>query len=435
MNDTFPRRHFLRAVVTSLAGCAAPCLVPGVVLGQGERVAASNRIVLGCVGLGAMGTRNLELFLGEPDCQVVAVCDVDQQHAETAKLRVNRHYQNQDCRVYYDFRELLLRPDLDAVALALPDHWHAIPAVQAARAGKDIYSEPPLSHTLREGRAVCEAVRRYARVWQTAHGQRCDPECCRAAELVRTGRLGKVNAIELGLAAGHPDLGGTAGQESPVKVPTRLDYEFWLGPAPWAPYCPARVHGNWRWHLDYGGGQLMDGLGQSADLALWAVDRSHTGPIEVEAAGEFPRAGLWNAATKYRVSARYLDGLTLTIAGGHPDIRAGTRWLGERGWVAVDRGRLEAEPRELLQERLGPAEIRLPPSSSRPRDFLECVKSRGATFGTVESAHRSAAVGHLGQIAMRVGRRLRWNPETEDLLGDAVAGRMLSGVPREPWTL
>jgi len=432
----FPRRAFLKRALMGAAACAAaPGLVPRAALGQEGRPAASNRIALGCIGVGWMGTRNLESFLAQPDCQVRALCDVDQNHAENAKNLVNQHYGNQDCRVYYDFRELLARPDIDALSLALPDHWHAIPAILAARAGKDIYGEPPLAHSLREGRAICSAVTRYARVWQTGSWQRSESNFRLAAELVRNGRIGKVHRVEVGLPSGHTDFAGTAGQETPGKPPAALDYDLWLGPAPWAPYCPARVHRNWRWHLDYGGGQLLDWVGHHVDIAHWGMGCDQTGPVEIEGTGEYPRTGLWNTATKCRVTAQYRNGVSLTIAGGSADIRSGTRWVGDRGWVWVDRGGLETQPKELLQERLGPNETLLPRSPGHHRDFLDCVKSRRLTLTPVEVAHRSATPGHLGQIAMLLGRKVRWNPDTEEVLEDPVAARMLGSALREPWTL
>lgn len=429
------RRRFLRTLRVAPAVLALPALVPASAFGQGARPAPGNRITLACIGVGWMGTSNLESFLGQPDCQVVAVCDVDQANAENAKTLVNRHYQNQDCRVYYDFRQLLARSDIDAVSLALPDHWHAIPAVMAARAGMDIYGEKPLAHTVREGQAICDAVRRYRRIWQTGSWQRSVEDFRRAVELVLNGRIGKVHTVEVGLPSGHTDFGGTAGQEAPALPPPQLDYEFWLGPAPWAPYCPARVHKNWRWHLDYGGGQLMDWVGHHVDIAHWGMGCERTGPMEIEGQGEYPADGLWNTATKYRLTAKYRNGMTLIIAGGHPDIRGGTRWIGERGWVWVDRGGLDAEPKQLLRETIGAGEINLPRSPGHHRNFLDSVKSRQPTLTPAEVAHRSATPGHLGQIAMRLGRRIRWNPDTEEIIGDPVATRMLGAAMREPWRL
>ncbi len=404
-------------------------------LGQADKQAPSNRVNLGCIGMGWAGTVNLKSFLAQSDCQVRAVSDVDQEHAEAGKETVNQHYGNKDCRAYYDFRELLARPDLDAVSVALPDHWHAISVVLAARAGLDIFGEQPLAHSVREGRAICRAVARYARIWQTGSWQPAERESWFAAELVRNGRIGKVHTVEVGLPEGHTDYAGTAGQETPSRPPPGLDYEFWLGPSPWAPYCPARVHKNWRWHLDYGGGQLMDWLGHYTGMAHWSLGLDQTGPVEVEATGEYPRRGLWNAPTKYRIVARYQPDVTLIIAGGHGDIHGGTCWRGNSGWIRVDRGGLDAHPKALLEERIGENEIRIPSSPGRHREFINSVKSRRPTFAAAEVAQRSVIPGHLGLISMRIGRKIMWDPAMEETVGDELASRLLVTTLREPWTL
>jgi len=429
------RRAFLGRIAALPALAAASAVGFPVTGARAQRSSPGNRVVLAAIGVGVRGTANLTSFLAQPDCQVVAVCDVDQLHAEDAKELVNRHYGTRDCRAYYDYRQLLARSDLDAVTLALPTHWHAIPAIQAARAGLDIYGETPLAHNLREGRAICEAVRRYARVWQTGSWQRSVEPFRLAAELVLNGRIGQVRAIEVGLPGGHPDLAGTAGQEDPGPPPPQLDYESWLGPAPWAPYCPARVHQNWRWHQDYGGGQLLDWVGHHVDIAHWGMGWDQTGPLEVEGEGEFVTTGLWNTATRFRIQCKYANGVVLTVAGGHPDVHPGTRWIGDSGWVRCDRAGLEAEPKGLLRGGIGPTEISLPPSPGHHRDFLDCVKSRRLPRSPAETAQRAATPGYLGQITLRLGRPLRWNPETERIVGDPTAARLLSRAMREPWRL
>jgi predicted dehydrogenase len=335
--------------------------------------------------------------------------------------------------VYHDFRELLARDDIDAVSLGLPDHWHAVPAVAAAWSGKDIFGEKPLSHNLKEGRAICDAVKRYGRIWQTGSWQRSESNFHRACELVINGRVGKVHTVEVGLPEGHTDFEGTEGQEQMGPAPRELDYDFWLGPAPVEPYCPARVHKNWRWHLDYGGGQLMDWIGHHVDIAHWGLGFDYSGPYEIEGYGEYPKDGLWNTATRYRLTAKYPKGITMIIAGGHEDIRGGTKWIGEDGWVWVDRGGIDANPKELLKDKIGPDEIHLFRSPGHWRNFLDCVKSRETTLAPCEVAHRSATPGHLGQIAMLLGRKIRFNPDTEQILGDSTATKMLGRPMRSPW--
>jgi len=239
----------------------------------------------------------------------------------------------------------------------------------------------------------------------------------------------------VGLPAGHTDFGGTAGQEVPALPPEELDYDFWLGPAPYTPYCPARVHKNWRWVLDHGGGQLMDWVGHHVDIAHWGMDTEYTAPVEIQGSGEYPRTGLWNSPTKYRLMEKYANGITMIISGGHGDIRGGTKWIGENGWVWVSRGGIDAHPKSLLNEKFGPDDINLFRSPGHWRNFLDCVKTRQTTLTPCEVAHRSATPGHLGQIAMRIGRKIRFDPDTEQILDDPTATRMLARPMRGPWHL
>lgn len=428
------RRRFLAKAAGIASGAVGfPYIVPSLVLGKAGNVAPSNRITMGCIGIGWQGGNNMNSFLGQKDCQIIAACDVDKNHLEGAVNRINGHYKNKDCAAYGDFRELLARDDIDSVSIGLPDHWHAVAAVAAAKSGKDIFGEKPLSHNLKEGRAMCDAVERYGRIWQTGSWQRSQSHFRQACELVINGRIGKVHTVEVGLPAGHSDFGGTKGQEGIGPPPAELDYEFWIGPAPYAPYCPARVHKNWRWNLDLGGGQLMDWVGHHVDIAHWGLGFDYEGPHEIEGHGEYPKDGLWNTATKYRLTAKYPKGITMTIAGGHRDIRGGTKWIGEDGWVWVDRGGMDASPKDILKEKIGPDEIHLFRSPGHWRNFLDCVKSRKTTLTPCEVAHRSATPGHLGQIAMLLGRKIRFNPKTEEILDDPTATRMFGRPMRSPW--
>ncbi|MGD2094041.1 MAG: Gfo/Idh/MocA family oxidoreductase [Phycisphaerales bacterium] len=432
--ENINRRQFLKKTAgTTIGTIAFPYFVPSSVLGQNGDAAPSERITMGCIGVGWQGTDNMNAFLSEKDCRIIAVCDIDKSHLQNAINNVNEKYQNKDCASYHDFRELLARDDIDAVSLGLPDHWHSIPAIEAAKAGKDIYGEKPLSHTLKEGRAMCEAVKRYNRVWQTGSWQRSQSNFRFACELVRNGRIGRVHTVEVGLPCGHADFGGTKGQEGICQPPEELDYDRWIGPAPYAPYCPARVHKNWRWVLDHGGGQLMDWVGHHVDIAHWGMD--YGGPYEIEGSGKYPKDGLWNSPTRYRLTAKYPNDITMTIAGGHRDIRGGTKWIGEDGWVWVTRGEIDAKPKKLLKEKFGVDEIHLFRSPGHWRNFLDCVKSRQTTLAPCEVAHRSATPGHLGQIAMLLGRKIRFNPQTEEILDDPTASSLLGKSMRSPWHL
>ena len=303
------RRRFLRS--TALLGAAAglPLVVPSSVLGTSGRPSPGNRITLGAIGLGGQGSGNLGGFLGDPRCQVLAVNDVDRNACENARKRVNTFYSNQDCAGYKDFRELVARDDIDVISMATPDHWHAITVIASARAGKDIYGEKPFSHDLREGRAMVSALSQYGRVWQTGSWQRSTGDFRFACELVRNGRIGKVHTVEVGLPTGSP--GGNAPFTEP---PPQLDYDFWCGPSPWAPYSTDRTHWNWRWQMDYGGGQLMDWIGHHGDIAQWGLGTEHTGPVEVSPIyADFPKTGIWDAATRYRIECTYANGVKMIV--------------------------------------------------------------------------------------------------------------------------
>jgi len=432
-NKTISRRKFLEGAAGVAAGAFGfPYIVASSALGKSGTVAPSNRIVMGAIGVGWQGTVNMEGFLSKDEVQFVAVCDIDRQHLTAAKKMVDHKYDNDDCKMYTDYHELLARGDLDAVCIALPDHWHAIAAVAAARAGLDIHGEKPLSHTWAEGRAICDAVKRYGRIWQTGSWQRSVANFHRACELVRNGRIGEVRHVEVGLGGGFEDYEGTQEQETATDPPEYLDYETWIGPAPWAPYCPARVHKNWRWHLDYGGGRIMDWVGHHVDIAHWGLGFDHTGPVEVKGTGKAPETGLWNAHTEYEVHCTYANGITMRLCDKNP---WGTRWIGDMGWVYVDRGKLDAHPKSVLKEVIGPSEIHLYKSNDHLQNFLDCVKSRQQTITPCEIAHHSATVGHLALIAIETGRRIKWDPDKEQIIGDEEAARLLSRPMRSPYHL
>jgi predicted dehydrogenase len=430
------RRQFLKSLPLAAAGAAGmPGFLRASALGRSGSMAPSDRIVMAGIGFGMMGFPNMKAFLGKKEVQWVAVCDLDDKPLFEARDIVNEHYGNTDCVTYKDFRELFQRTDLDAVSIAVPDHWHAILAISAARAGLDIYGEKPLTHSLREGRALCEAVKRYGRVWQTGSWQRSVENFHRACELVRNGRIGRVTKIEVGLPSGHYDFAGTFGQETIGPPPPGFDYNFWVGPAPYIPYCPARVHMNWRWNTDFGGGQLMDWVGHHVDIAHWGMGWDETGPVEIEGRGEFPTSGIYNSALRYYLTAKYADGTPMVIAGGYPEVRSGTKWIGEQGWVWVDRGGFETRPAHLVNETIGPNEIRLIKSRDHYRNFLDSVKNRGLTITPCEVAHRSASVGHLGVIAIELAQKIRWDPGTETIVDNPEAERLLSRAYRAPWQL
>ena len=430
---TFSRRQFL---VLSGAAVALPTLLPASALGAD---APSRRINLGVVGCGNMGTSNLRDFLRQKDCQVVAACDVDQQHLNQAVGIINRQYQNKDCQRYRDFRELMARPGIDAVMMAVPDHWHELVAVEAARYKKDIYGEKPLARTVAEQQAIVRAVRENDRIWQTGSWQRSVPLFRKAAEIVRNGLIGDVTRVEVGLPGGNKNSGGAAENMKPSDPPPELDYDFWIGPSQMMPYIQGRVHRNWRWNYNTGGGQLLDWIGHHCDIAHWGCDFDNSGPSEIEGKGEFPpKDAVWNTCTTYRIELKYPRNITMTIAGGYPDIRSGTKWVGTKGWVWVDRGSFEASNEEWRDVVELPEELRrvkLYKSNNHHGNFLECVRSRKPTITPAETAHHSAIPGHLGLISMLVGRKLRWDAQAERILDDPEASQLLTRPFRPPWKL
>jgi predicted dehydrogenase len=425
---TLTRRTFLkRAAMGAGAAFAFPTIVPSSVFGAN---APSNRIVLGAIGLGNMGTTNMKGFLGRDDVQFVAVCDVDRDRLEQGRATVNQHYGTGDCTAYADFRDLIAHPGLDAVSIATPDHWHAVAAITAACGGLDIYGEKPFSHDLKAGRAMCDAVSRYGRVWQTGSWQRSENDFHIACELVRNGRIGKVHTVEVGLPDGH------FREDPPVQdPPPQLDWNRWLGPAPWTPYRGV-AHWDWRWVLAWGGGQMLDWIGHHADIAHWGLALDRTGPISVEGSGEFPGGAVYDAPIAYRFTCRYASGVEMIVANSSQQpMNMGTRWIGDQGWIWVSRGGFKSEPAGLIRERIGPGETRLTFSRDHRGNFIECVRNRQITLAPAEISHRSASVGHLGQIAMLTGRRINWDPDSETIIDDPGASALLGRACRQPWTL
>ena len=434
----------------STTGVSFPQPVPASALGRDGHTAPSNRITVGMIGTGNQGIGDMRNFMRDERVQIVAVCDVNRESRgywddgeggyAVAKRIADEHYSEQLGQTYKgvstftDFRELLAQSDIDAVEIATPDHWHAIQVVEAAKAGKDIYCQKPLSLTVREGRIMSDAVKKYGRVFQTGSQQRSDVNFRRACELVRNGRIGKLHTVRCGLPGGRPDFGKTIDRKSPDPIPDGFDYDMWLGPAPWAEYAPARCHVNFRWNLDYSGGQVTDWGGHHPDCAQWGMDTEYTGPIEIRnAKGVFPEDPIWNTATEYYFEAIYKNGITLIISDKE---KPGVTWEGTDGWVWADRGKHDASSEEILNSEIGPDEIHLYNSPKHFRNFVDCIISRELTVAPVEIAHRSITICQLGNIAMRLGKDgFKWDPDTEQIIGDDEAAAMLHYKYREPWKL
>ena len=429
------RRQFLKQAAVAAVGAAGlPLFIPARALGRDGNTPPSDRITIGCIGVGGMGTGNMNSFLGKRDAKIVAVCDVDSAHRKSALDAVNAKYGSKDCAEYEDFRELIARPGLDAVSIAVPDHWHAIIAVAAVAAGLDIYGEKPLGYTISEGRAIVDAVKRYARVWQTGSWQRSQRHFRYGCELVRNGRIGKVHTVRVGLPNGN-SIADNGGYQS-MNPPAGFNYEMWLGPAPWAPYCPNRCHWNFRWISDYSGGQLTDWAGHHCDIAQWGMNTELSAPIEIEGKAVFPPAkdGLFDTAENYRFEAKYREGFTMIVADRtQQPLGMGVQFEGENGWVYVDRSGIDASPKSLLTSVIGPDEVHLYVSDDHHQNFLDCVRSRALTVTPVEVAHHSIMVGHLGLIAMKLGRKVLWDPVKERFVNDPAADSYLSRPMRGAW--
>jgi predicted dehydrogenase len=444
--NNFNRRQFIK---TAGAAMVLPLILPGCATG-GSRPRASNRVNLGVIGMGWQGPGNTQSFLAETDCQVVAACDLDANHLQDALNMVNNHYQTKDCKGYHDYRELLARKDIDAVMIAVPDHWHELVATEAARRKKDVYGEKPLAKTIAEQQAIVRAVEKNKIIWQMGSWQRSVPTFHKAAEIVRNGLIGTVTHVEVGLPAGHADFANTGQFTQVTEPPPELDYNMWIGPSKMEPYIKARSHKNWRWNYNTGGGQLMDWIGHHCDIAHWGLDFDRSGPSEIEGHGEFPAAdAVWNTCTKYRIELKYPQNITMTIAGGYNDIKSGVKWIGSEGWVWVNRpsdsrtdkaiaAGFDCSNPEWKKGKSLPEELRkvkLYASSNHQRNFLDCVKSRQPAITPVQTGHHSAIPGHLGLISMLTGRKINWDMKREKILGDAEASKLLTRPYRAPWHL
>ncbi|MHB1036214.1 MAG: Gfo/Idh/MocA family protein [Pirellulales bacterium] len=460
-SDSPTRRDFLRSAAALSAAACAPCVVPSSVFGA---AAPSNRIGVGFIGCGNQSTIDLPAFLGHADCQVVAVCDVNTASHDyrtpeqflgrkPGQDRVNGYYASKKasgtyrgCDAYRDFREVLARKDVDAVAIVVPDHWHALMVVMAAKAGKDMYCEKPLSLTIGQGQAMVKAVREHKRILQTGSMYRSSPDNRLGCELVRNGRIGQVKRILTQVAeinAVDPGLGW-----KPTPIPEGFDYETWLGPAPWAPYHKDRCFYRFRFNLDYSGGQVTNFGAHSNDTAQWALGMDDSGPVEIEDLGsEWPPKGmLYNTATKTAFAARYANGVELVCKTDQPGF--GIRIEGTEGSLEYGYQGLKTTPASLKTSKIGPNEIHLPVSNparsetagenfvpDQVRNFLDSIRSRKDPIAPVNVGHRSATVCHLGNIAMLLKRKLRWDPAKEQFVGDDEANRMLGRAMRAPWRL
>jgi predicted dehydrogenase len=447
MTSTVTRRDFLRSSAAFTgAALVCPSIVPSSVFGQN---APSNRITLGIIGCGNQSTVDIPEWLKNDDCQIVAVCDVNKASygyktekqflgREPQRDFVNQSYAKKTasglfkgCDAYADFRDVLARKDIDAVAIITPDHWHAVMTIMAAKEGKDIYCQKPMTLTVRDGQEMIQAVRRHNRILQTGSQWRSLAFVRRACELVVNGRIGKVERIESFVAPNNFQGPGPGWTEMPV--PDGFDYDMWLGPAPKAPYHQDRCFYRFRFILDYSGGQTTNFGHHANGMVRWGMGDGDV-PVEYEDAGsEWPVPGdLFTTPTRVAFRARFASGAELYC---HTDPRStGVRFVGTEGWVDLGRKNFTCEPASLRDSVIGPDEQRLYVSENHYRNFLDCVKSRQDPIEPVETGHRTSMLCHLGNIAMRLKRKIKFDPQTERIVGDDEAAGMLARPLRAPWS-
>ncbi len=462
MKHTQYRRGFLSTVIdrraflkTAALAVTAPAIVPSTVFGQN---APSNRMTLGCIGTGFQWQWDTSAFLALDDVHIVALCDVDKERSEKSKAVVEESYAGtrqagtyKGVDLYNDFRDLLARKDIDAVIIATPDHWHAFIAKAASDAGKAVYCQKPMTYDIHEGHVLSDTVKKNGTVFQTGSQQRSMYNFRFACELVRNGRIGELKDVEVG-------LGGPGGKNEPfvpMPVPKGFDYNFWLGPAPDAPYTEKRCHYNFRYIKDYAYGLVTDWGAHHIDTAQWGMGTDLTGPVHVESTATFFTGGLYNTPTAFSFDCTYDNGVKMHVGDGS-HYKLGIKFIGADGWVFITRGLgegdISAEPASILSTVIGPNDINLyrhrsnrPKIIWRPEDihntinhyinFVDCVKNGGETAAPVEVGHRSVTICHLAKASMELGRPVNWDPERERFVNDPEADAMIARKMRAPWTM
>ena len=449
------RRSFIKkAAASTLGAFVLPTIVPSSVFGAN---APSNKIHVGWMGCGRMGTSNMNEIMKYGQAQCVAVCDVDKNRMLKAKQYVDKHYGQKagnsnysNAKMYDDYKEMLLSKDIDAVLIATPDHWHSQPAIEAALAKKDIYLEKPTSLTVTEGRLLSDIVQREKVVFQLGTQQRSSPQFRIAAELVRNGRIGKLHTVKIGLPG---DPSGPEAKEMPI--PKNLNYDMWLGSTPEVYYTEMRVHPQdsitsrpgWL-RLEQFGSGMITGWGQHHfDSAAWGMNTEYTGPISVEAVAQFPKSGLWDVHGDFMVKAEYENGISMYTSGGYPN---GIRYEGTDGWIFVSRGNyvatasdpvaaaasakaLDASDPKTLTSEIKDNEIHLYKSDNQQGNWLDCIKTRKEPISPVEIGHRACTICLISHIAMKVPGKLQWDPATEKFKNNEEANAMLRREQRYPY--
>ena len=444
----------------AISAAALPSIIPASALGKEGKVAPGNRIVVGCIGVGPQGRGDMGNFLNKSDAQVVAVCDVKKDQLEEARAAVNKRYQNNDCATYGDFREVVARKDIDAFLIATPDHWHVLTALAAVRAGKDIYVEKPMGLNLTEDWALRKEVHRYKRVFQFGTQQRSSRIFRLACEMVRNGKIGKLKHLNVWAPGSSP-----GGSTEVVPVPAGLDYEMWLGPAAFRPHTLDRCSADggkktWWFTSDYALGFIAGWGIHPMDIAVWGGGDLLDGPVEVEGRGSFHSEGVCDTATVWNINFKFGSGVTMKFEGvpnGGNQGQAtcdtwpqeeewkrryrritshGTAFEGTDGWVHVDRSGINLQPENLIDQNEDAFKVQLTRSPDHVRNFLDCIKSRADTVCPIDESVYSDSLCHISDIAIRLGRKVVWDPKKERFPADEEANLHLRGRKmREPWRL
>jgi myo-inositol 2-dehydrogenase / D-chiro-inositol 1-dehydrogenase len=449
------RRDFLKSAASATAAVAFPTIITTRVFG---RQGPNDKINIGQIGYGRIaGDHDIPQTIKHDMCRFVALAEVDSKRGQDGKKNIENYYAKKtgrektvDVKLYQDYHELLKDPAIDAVIISTPDHWHAQPAIEAALAGKDVYLQKPAAMTIAEGRKMSDVIHRTGRILQIGSQQRSAdpyPQFRRACELVRNGRIGALKNIKIGI---EPDEAGP--EEPEMPVPPNLNYDMWLGSAPWVYYTEKRVHPQndysrpgWLRCEPFTCGMITGWGSHHVDVAHWGMDAEFTGPVEVEAQAKFPKSGLWNVHCEFEVHAKYANGVTMEI---RSDLPNGVRFEGDQGWIFVSRGgakvtasdpasgpkdALDASDLKILQSEIGPNEIQLYLSPEQHLNWLECIRSRRQPVAPAEIGHRSCSACLVAHTAMKLPRKLYWNPKTELFINDEEANKTLSRPQRQPY--
>ncbi len=427
------RRTFLKqSAGTAVSGFALPTIVTSAALGQGTIPPASERVTVGHIGVGNQGGGLLRGFLNVDHCQSVAVCDAFAERRAARAQQIDKRYADRlgragysSCTPFEDFRELLAKKDIDAVVVATPDHWHVPISLAATHAGKDVYCEKPLGLSIEQNKVLRAAVQQYGNIFQYGTQQRSfNRHCGFACELLQNGYLGDLKEIHV-VAPG----GAKGGSTQEIPVPEGFNYDLWLGPAPVSPYTADRCTNRGSWYVYDNSIGFLGGWGaHPLDVMHWGYPHV---PVEIEGTGTIPTEGLFDTVSTWDLRGQFASGVAFTFKNG-PDK---TTFVGDKGWVAASRGGIDANPKSLLDVKIKPGEIHLLKSKNHYQGFIDSVKSRRQAVSPIETAVQSDIISHLGDIAIRTGRKITWDPKKEEIVGDRVAARLMHRPMRQPWHL